>query len=483
MNIRNFSLVVMSVMSGFLFSCSDEELIETPDTQQIEGLSVILASKTVQTKAVGAVDNPYKYATPEELQVNTAHVAFFEVGADGTVGNKIGEKNATFSTSNATTSKGDTIAYKIDNISIKDGLGKNVRILAIANSANDYSSYETYDQYKAAIERNLDATYQATATFTATNLVKVGEVDYSFTSSSINPVIEIAMTQLAARVDIKLDIAIPGEELKPDTVWTLNPSIVEGWNKNKVPDNYTNIAKIEDWPDAIKEFNPAEVVYNGKPLIYNEANNGTKLYHVDNSCVITQNFYEWRLDISDIQIYNIETQSYILLSAENVEQKLLSLLLGNLGVKDDGLLLSFYSYEKQFTTKSPLRVNMTGKLIKELKKKATKAKGSWHALWLKNGSSVQPGWGTGGTFAFIPANVTYEEQEPVWTNQIFAELPAGYSFSINPEKNGTTCFTDGVIHGNLYTVTAKITTAQTSLQLEYASVPFGTVPVTIPPFN
>lgn len=481
MNIRNFLLVVMS---GFMFSCSNEELVEIPDTQQIEGLSVILASKTVPTKAVGDADTPYLYATQEELQVNKAHIAFFEVGLDG-VGKRIGVADATFSGSNATTSTGDTIAYRIDNISIEDGLGKNVRILAIANSANDYSTYTTYSQYKAAIECNLDAANQPTATFTATNLVKVGELDYSFDSSSENPVIEIAMTQLAARVDIKLNIAIPGEELKPDTVWTLNPSIVEGWGKNNIPNQYENVASIEDWDKAIDEFDPSEVIYNGKPLVYNDANNGTKLYHVNNSCVITQNFYEWRLNISDIHIYNIETQSFVLLSTENVEQKLLSLELGNLGVKDDGLLVSFYSYEKQFTTNSPLLVNMNGKLIKELKKKVIKAKGAWHALWLKDGNTVQSGWGNdGGTFAFIPTNVVYDEsQEPIWTNEIFAELPAGYSITINPERNGTTCFTDGVIHGNLYTVTAKIKTAQTALDLEYASVPFGTVPVTIPPFN
>lgn len=204
MKLKNIYLVFVLGTIWGLTSCSSEEMIDTPQNGEVT-LSFALSVKDDLTKA----EAEEKIATKEELQINNCHIAVFDNQEDSeTMGNLITSFDFP---------EGDTELKPVDGVYTLSesalirtwGKSRNVKVLAIANidgtdnkATPTFENCATYSAYQNAVV--------ASSSFQSDNLVKVGETTHTLVNGE-NATIEIALTQLTARIDY-VGIQAEGEE-------------------------------------------------------------------------------------------------------------------------------------------------------------------------------------------------------------------------------------------------------------------------------
>lgn len=353
MKIRN----ILSVLLGgiLLAGCSSEDEIQPgKEVGRDTSFSVTLTLGEINamTKAGGDLADGYTYSTVDEVNVNNVVIAIFSEGADGTVRDCLDYKTVSFTEgSNSTvTVEGKTIiAYKVDNIQAKTG---KVRIVAIANSM----SYDNLSKKGTVTYSDLQGLSESVSegTFDASNLVKVGELSYDLTTSVSN--VQVPMTQLAARIDMKFT--------------------------------------VDEEPEEVSESE------------YSKTTN------------------QWFYKVTKLTVKNINQKSDLILFDRNNQyddafrnEKEITL--------QDGVALPFYTYEKLNTTTSPLSIYVTGDLQK------------------------------------IRVTTTFNEDMTIQgvTKGDVIEEEKGRSYkyeNFNPTTELEGCTTNGIIHGNRYELTGKI---------------------------
>lgn len=353
-------------------NCNSEEEIQ-PGNEDGRDLSfsmtLTLGEVTAMTKAGNDIADGYTYSTEDEVKVNNVVIAVFSE-ANGVVGECLDYKAVEFTegTSNSTVTVGGKtlIAYKIENVQAKTG---KARIVAIANSAH----YRELSALTSTTYENLKA-YSETVTggtFDASRLVKVGELAECNLKTGMTS-INVPMTQLAARIDMKFTV-----DEEPETVSeTADTKITNQW--------FYTVTKL-----TVKNINQkSDLILFGRDNQYDDAYSTAK----------------------DITLQN-------------------------------GVALPFYTYEKLNTTTSPLSIYVTGDLQK------------------------------------IQVTTTFNEDMTIQsvTKGSLIEEEKGHSYkyeNFNPTTALEGCKTDGIIHGNRYELTGKISMKTQRINFTVSTTPW-----------
>lgn len=218
MKLKNIFLVFVLGTIWGLTSCSSEEMIDTPKNGEVT-LSFALSVKDDLTKAEAQT----RIASHDELKINNCHIAVFDdqEGSE-TMGNLITSFDFP---------EGDTELKPVDGVYTLSesalirtwGKSRKVKVLAIANidgtdneATPTFENCATYSAYQNAVV--------ASSSFQSDNLVKVGETTHTLVNGE-NATIEIALTQLTARIDY-VSIQAEGEETTKASSLSSGSSIV-----------------------------------------------------------------------------------------------------------------------------------------------------------------------------------------------------------------------------------------------------------------
>ncbi|MDF9829902.1 hypothetical protein [Parabacteroides sp. PF5-6] len=503
------SVLILTVLLGLMFSCIAEDPMEDPNPP-VGGKSQIdltLSMGDLITKAGVPADN-YTYATPAEITVNDCVIAIFDAE-----GKKVFYKEASSGDLTTTDHNSDdsmapagkkVLTYHVD---VEVPWGKDMTVVVIANSAQDYSSYTDLAGFKKAIETTTAFT---NPTFDPTKLVKVGILETDITTDMT--AIEVPMVQLAARVDLNLAItATDGLD-------------VEG---GQTEVSYELAGFINEMSEAAKAgnfMNNSGLTFKGYPIdvLQNEnkqylANNGYKARYQNHNPVsydvnkgnvklsfredaedqwlvqkINSRTIQWGLDLKSITIDNIMLKSDVLLDKWGtllfsntqlpIEENMESLTWTNPAVGQEGhidtfagthFILTFYTYEKEFD-KEPLTVKVNADVIRTTVSSVERYRGMYGAWYdTKSKKLVNGSGGTNVVFVILEGSEFGSlgaDQEIIETEG--TAYSKQFAFIINPQTGqpNYTSNTDGVIHGNLYSVAATVKSVNIDVEvdLEYA---------------
>ena len=424
-----------------------------PDVQPVEGISVILSSSLVSTKAAkGDEGNEYTYATSTELQVNQVHLAFFDESGTLLSGKDYAPVKSATST--------DTLAYKVTNITVyADG---NVRVLAIANSNADYSECKKYADYETVIENN------GSAEFNPSNLVKVGELPA--TTISNGQTLEIPMVQLASKVVLDLTTDLPVYSTKEESRHSID-GFLDQLDKRMNRTSSNKPCEIKDKQGntlgyAYKCDESVSFKYGGLTI----EPGGYKIAHIT-GITVDSIFTTSRsvLDISSLTVTNVETQSPILVP-DGKKRSLGKLPMGEIGDIAGQRRIVFYTYQKQRYASDQEAGVLTVKIGGDIQDKDEVITKSYtgataHGVWTLNGKVVN-GWNEGGDgykFVYLQDIVSSENLKPVgepdYVTMSGKSSPANYEIKINPKYVENVC-TDGFVRGNLYHIKATVKKAK-----------------------
>lgn len=455
MKLKNIFIAVLA--AGFLTACVAEDMVIGPSSG-VPGLDTSLSlmldiSGVLETKAyVGEEGNKYTEATPEELLVSKVAVIVFKK-VNGIPTDTVASVYVTPTKTGLGGTK-DTLAYQVNGIPCKTG---DVRIVAIANSSLTHEqlrNYKTYNELKAAIETN------PTATFTPSELVKVGEIDETLKPTGNN--IVIPMTQLAAR--IKLRFKVDQKLTKAGDPYyrafydgkEYDEAAIATWTKGGA--NVPGKVDVD-----CKHY--GTFYADGKTFIVKKA----KMLHLYNFDVeLVQPYIAQKYEISKLTIQNIETKSEIIIDGINTEK-------GPLSSKEfvnDADVYTFYTYEKNVNTQNPLNIIAEGVLYETQIDSISSWSGQTHVFWIKKGKGgkIEPdepggttytiddgGWAEGGFFLALPVSAVDLKKSAQDQGKIGEEKPTDVSYAgiINP-KIAMGDDIDGIIHGHTYDVLANI---------------------------
>ncbi|WP_278705034.1 hypothetical protein [Parabacteroides goldsteinii] len=194
MKLRINVLTLMLGLLGGLFSCSQEELADIPDSEQACDVSLVLSIGDIQTKAA----TNYTYATEDELTIKNCHVAVFEVDGSDKPTNRIHFQNFSDDAMGSLTNNivGNLSGYNLtlNNVRTFGKDAKKVQVLIVANADNSkFDNWTTYDQY-------VNGTL-TTSSFESSSLVKVGTSVAALTYGQVNAAISISLNQLSAKIE------------------------------------------------------------------------------------------------------------------------------------------------------------------------------------------------------------------------------------------------------------------------------------------
>lgn len=232
MKTKNIFLTAVSAL--FIFAaCSEEKIIDEPGISGKGDLVIELSPSSVITKAA-ATDAGYAYATEDELNVEDCWIFVFNgetpitsqyfSGADLLATDNNYVDNPGPNGGSQTYKKG----YKVTLKGLNHGTYDFWVVANPTESNTAYGSCQSLSALKGIIEGG--DTYKAAFADKADQLVKVGNKSAEFGSAATS--IQIPLTQLAARVELKVRVDIPrqligGEYEYPDLPGSQNGVLTE----------------------------------------------------------------------------------------------------------------------------------------------------------------------------------------------------------------------------------------------------------------
>lgn len=211
MKTKNIFLTAISAL--FIFAaCSEEKIIDEPGISGKGDLVIELSPSSVITKAADTNDG-YVYATEQELNVDDCWIFVFK-GEDCITSQYFSGADLLATDNNYTDTpgpNGESLTYKKGYKVTLKGLNHGTYdFWVVANPTETNTAYESCQSLsalKGIIEGG--ATYKAAFADKADQLVKVGNKSAKFDANTAANPIQIPLTQLAARVELKVQVDIP----------------------------------------------------------------------------------------------------------------------------------------------------------------------------------------------------------------------------------------------------------------------------------
>lgn len=478
------------LLTGFLAllafaACTEDKLI---DEQPMETgtVSISFSTEGVETKAIDAGGN-YEYATAEELYINEIFVSIFK--KEGNEWKYLTSKSGILGDGSFVGDQSSG-SFKLTGLTLP--LNTDLKVVAIANPlAGKAASYAKMDYNTLSAEK---VAYSATLgeggyyTFDPRTLIKVGEQDMRFTANNgaISGGEDVHLKQLAAKVGLDLKVDLPKMEGSTTTSeWMLDgyslDDIIDELSKkmNNASNKDRRVIVYVDKNGALQVTDPKGVVpADAKASLVKAWNNSAdkgcvdepttsnKYAHIEGyssdkpiTMAITTTTPTWLFNLLSVQVLNVNTQSKLIIPADQLNDAL-GLQDGSIlgGKADTKVELSFYTYEREKVTDltKALSVKIVGEYVKGDKKETTTYKlksTGFHPIWDENG-----GWGEGSNTKFIINTdelVKGETESKTEITSTGESTDYQYSIPINPEYEQGEC-TDGLIHGNYYKVTGTL---------------------------
>ena len=362
MKTKNIFLTAISAL--FIFAaCTEEKIIDAPGVSGKGDLVIELSPSSVITKAA-AEDKGYVYATEEELNVEDCWIFVFGEN-EKYITSQYFSVDALLETKNeyvdTPAPNGGSQTYKKGYTITLTGLDYGTYdFWVVANTANDaYQSCQSLDALKEIIEGG--DSYQTAFAEKADQLVKVGNKSATFDVTTVASPIQIPLTQLAARVELKVRVDIPRQLLEgkyeyPDlgsTSGVLTEAQLEKlFPDGKIPGGVrTNAQELSERDSNGK----LKYTYFGHPVTTTST---PKSAHPGALSVIKKTKYkgfllkEIKLVVEDIRI-----KSELVPNKEEFE--------GQLGIASfdpNEDVSTTYSFKFYTYTKEDLKINLTGNL-------------------------------------------------------------------------------------------------------------------------
>lgn len=210
MKTKNIFLTAISAL--FIFAaCSEEKIIDEPGVSGKGNLVIELSPSSVITKAA-ATDDGYVYATEQELNVNDCWIFVFDKDNGGYIKSQYFSKTELSAADNDYVDNpgpnGGSQTYKKGyKVTLKGLNYGEYDFWVVANPTESNAAYESC-QSLSALKGIIEGgdTYEEAFAAKADQLVKVGHKPATFESAAT---IQIPLTQLAARVELKVRVDIP----------------------------------------------------------------------------------------------------------------------------------------------------------------------------------------------------------------------------------------------------------------------------------
>lgn len=212
MKTKNIFLTAISAL--FIFAaCTEEKIIDEPGVSGKGDLVIELSPSSVITKAA-AENKGYVYATEEELNVQDCWIFVFGqngeyVTSEYFAGDNLSEAEHDYVDDPAPNGGSQTYkkGYKVTLTGLDYG-AYDFWVVANPTESNEaYKSCQSLDALKEIIEGG--DSYQTAFAEKADQLVKVGNKLATFDVTTVASPIQIPLTQLAARVELKVQVDIP----------------------------------------------------------------------------------------------------------------------------------------------------------------------------------------------------------------------------------------------------------------------------------
>ena len=480
MNRINFIYLLVSVLLVFT-ACSNEELLEKhPDGNYTSKLNITLSTTSAITKAGDPVLFP---ATDQEKTIKSCVLAIFK--KEGDTYNK---KAIVEPTLEETETKG---TYNIVS-DVELLFSESYKIVIIANGEFDlYSECTSYQELKT-IQEGSNA-----YTFKSDELLKWGEKDVGAgtdTKLTVNSRLHIDLTQLAARIDLKINVNLKDEKELVDVSY-------------EETDGSPLIGKISLKDDILVsnglpgEYTNHKFIFYGRPVTLSDPTNSSTKVGVMKGKTInrTRTYNSWILEPTLVIVKNVRNKVIAILPEEDLQESLSNHDLSK-GVNTQ--YVTFYTYQRSVEDPdaylSNLRVEVQGGIYSANVKEIMQVKGDFLAFNLKNDKTTYDqliedakkgvtssitvtsnGQGQGWCILVEDATLGFEEIEGadvvVGKKSFVGEYTSG--FDIKPVDGGP------VAYGNYYKVTATIKSLKLPVSLECIIVPMGSEEVIVPPFE
>lgn len=488
MNWNNFIYLLISALWAFT-SCSNEEIIEKrPDGNYTSKLNITLTTASDITKA-GNNETLFP-ATDEEKTIQSCVLGVFEKTADD------GYTTVSIIEPTLNEISGEKGAYNIES-DIALTFSKSYKLIVIANGNYDlYKNCTTYDALKNIIEGG------SVYAFQSSNLLKYGGIEVgagTLNELDVNTQLDIELTQLAARIDLKINVNLNKEKkltnvsyetLEGESLLDMNTLTSIGANvSNALPDEYKG----------------HEFYFQGRKVTLNDpSSSSTKVGILKNYTFNrVQTYQSWGINPTRILIKNIRNQVIAVLPGDEIYgQSILKRCDYSLPDKENvsTQYLTFYTYQRSVEENSldNLRVEIKGSIYQAEIKEKVKLTGDCLAFNLKSQDTlyellnktiegdksqiVIEENGRGNGYCILVEDRTNPMKEMPGVDQIISQgnSVGEYEgeFDIIPEKGGAIAF------GNYYKVTATITDLKLPVSLVYEVAGWNSANIEdIPPFK
>lgn len=368
MKTKNIFLTAISAL--FIFAaCSEEKIIDEPGISGKGDLVIELSPSSVITKAADT-NAGYAYATEQELNVADCWIFVFKgedcitsqyfSGADLLATDNNYVDNPGPNGGSQTYKKG----YKVTLKGLNHGTYDFWVVANPTESNTAYGSCQSLSALKGIIEGG--ATYKAAFADKADQLVKVGNKSAKFDANTAANPIQIPLTQLAARVELKVRVDIPRKLIGGEYEY---PDLPDSQNGVLTAEEIDKLTGKKDRNTSISNNKLQEkdqdgnflYTYFGHPIRITTTNQDPKCIWVNNKLKVVKNtdYSGYLLNGIKLTVDGIRIKSELEPLAV-VGQQLASNVFDPLGgVVSTTYLFKFYTY-----TKKELSISLSGNLRK-----------------------------------------------------------------------------------------------------------------------
>ena len=371
MKTKNIFLTAISAL--FIFAaCTEEKIIDEPGVSGKGDLVIELSPSSVITKAA-AEDKGYVYATEEELNVEDCWIFVFGedkkyITSQYFSGDALSETENEYVDTPAP--NGGSQTYKKGYTITLTGLDYGTYdfwVVANPTEANEAykscQSCQSLDALKEIIEGG--DSYQTAFAEKANQLVKVGNKSATFNLTTVASPIQIPLTQLAARVELKVRVDIPRQLKGGEYVYEGFPNangVLTNAEIDKLTGSHIRNEDVINSDLQRKDGNDNYLyTYFGHPVTISGGSK-VKAIRVDNALKVTkQTMYSgYLLDNIKLTVDNIRIKSELDPLSVVVDQQLGSSVFNPLADEiSTTYLFKFYTY-----TKDDLTISLSGELQK-----------------------------------------------------------------------------------------------------------------------